>query len=376
MRSAVGAPPRSRRCREAGSQWRTGLCIIKGNRRLACRPGAPMNHEEPAGTLRRLATPSTSDLDSVPLLELVTAVRRRLAAGEGLGYDVDQLGLLSIEAELAGDVAGNRFSRARVAMLAGMAEPLVSAGKLQIEGSSVVELGCGSINPLGTLLFHVLAGAREAHGFDLDPPQDVRSAVRVLARLSGYLLSEPSFLLPWLRIDRAAVARRLVGFDLLRMWQGQPDGIDERRLRLHRRSADDTGLPTASVDYAYSVSFLEHVPDVEAVVAELARITRPGGFGVHSIDGVDHWYYGDPKLHPLGFLREPAGAVLVHGSNRLRPAQFLPVFERHGFVVERYDVHERLPVTDEERTTFVAPFRDLPLDVLGQLTGVVTVRRR
>jgi SAM-dependent methyltransferase len=335
-----------------------------------------MNHEEPAGTLRRLATPTTSDLDAVPLLDLVTAVRRRLAAGEGLGYDVDQLGLLSMEAELAGDVPGNRFSRARVALLAGMAEPLVSLGKLRIEGASVVELGCGSINPLGTLLFHVLAGAREAHGFDLDPPQDVRTAVRALARLSGYLLSEPTFLLPWLKIDRAAVARRLVGFDLLRMWQGEPDGIDERRLRLHRRSADDTGLPSASVDYAYSVSFLEHVPDVEAVAAELARITRPGGFGVHSIDGIDHWHYGDPKLHPLEFLRDPDGAALVHGSNRLRPAQFMPVFERHGFVVERFEVHDQVAISVEDRATFAAPFRDLPLEMLGQLTGVVTLRRR
>lgn len=335
-----------------------------------------MNHEEPAGTLRRLATPSTSELDSVPLLELVTAVRRRIAAGEQLGYDVDQLGLLSIEAELAGDVAGNRFSRTRMAMLAGMAEPLITDGRLRIEGASVVELGCGSINPLGTLLFHVLSGAREAHGFDLDPPQDVRTAVRALARLSGYLLSEPTFLLPWLEIDRVSVARRLVGFDLLRMWQGEPDGIDERRLRLYRRSADDTGLPSGSVDYAYSVSFLEHVPDVDAVVAELARITRSGGFGVHSIDGIDHWHYGDPKLHPLEFLREPVGPSLVHGSNRLRPVHFLPVFERHGFVVERFDVHDLRPITDEVRATFAPPFRELSLDVLGQLTGAVTVRRR
>lgn len=335
-----------------------------------------MNHEEPAGTLRRLEVPSTSDLDTVPLLQLVTAVRRRLAAGEGLGHDVDQLGLLSIEAELAGDVVDNRFSRSRIAMLAAMAEPLVTAGKLRIEGATVVELGCGSINPLGTLLFHVLAGAREAHGFDLDPPQDVRSAVRVLARLSGYLLSEPSFLMPWVRIDRAMVARRLVGFDLLRLWQGDSGGIDERRLRLHRRSAADTGMPSASVDYAYSVSFLEHVPDVDAVVAELARITRPGGFGVHSIDGIDHWHYSDPALHPLSFLREPAGPALVHGSNRLRPSQFLPVFERHGFVVERYDSYDVRPITDEVRATFAPPFREMSLEVLSHISGVVTLRRR
>lgn len=335
-----------------------------------------MNYEEPAGTLRRIATSSPSDLDSVPVLDLVTALRRRLAAGVDLGFDVDQLGVLSIESELAGNVLGNRFACARVAMLASMAEPLVSAGKLRIEGATVVELGCGSINPLGTLLLHVLCGAAAAHGFDLDPPQDVRSAVRVLARLASHMLCMPKLLVPWLPVDRAFVARQFEGFDPVRLWQGEPDGIDARRLRLHRRSAGDTGLPGASVDYAYSVSFLEHVPDVDVVAAELARITRPGGFGVHSIDGIDHWHYGDQKLHPLEFLREPAGPPLVHGSNRLRPAEFLPVFERHGFVVERYDVHERLVVSEEVRATFAEPFRSLSPDVLGQLTGVVTLRRR
>ncbi|MFN9703698.1 MAG: methyltransferase domain-containing protein, partial [Planctomycetota bacterium] len=50
------------------------------------------------------------------------------------------------------------------------------------------------------------------------------------------------------------------------------------------------------VDACTSVSFLEPVADVDAVLAELARVVRPGGIVVHAIDGVDHASYGDAAV--------------------------------------------------------------------------------
>jgi SAM-dependent methyltransferase len=245
-----------------------------------------------------------------------------------------------------------------------------------LRDATVVELGCGSVNPLGALLVHLLAGAREVHGFDLDPPQDLAAATRALARLATYMLANPAWLAPDLGLTHDDVARQLAGFDLVRLWHGDPGGIDARRLQLHRAPAEHTGLASGSVDLVYSVSFLEHVADPDLVVAELARITAASGCGVHGIDVADHAAYGTPRLHPLDFLRRPLGPALVNGSNRLRLQQFVPVFERHGFTVTACEVHQRIEVDDALRASFAPPFRELDRDVLAALGGMLFVRRR
>ena len=51
-----------------------------------------------------------------------------------------------------------------------------------------------------------------------------------------------------------------------------------------RLSADVLPVPSASVDLAYSVSVLEHMPDPVPVVSEIARIVRPGGLLVLTMD--------------------------------------------------------------------------------------------
>lgn len=334
---------------------------------------------DPAGRLNRLWAAARTGLGDVPLRDLAVELRARVrdAALASLHGDVaDQLGLLSIELETLADVFGNRFSRNRANELFHMASRFLGAGKTPLAGAAVAEFGCGSVNPLAALLVFVLAGARIAHGFDLDPPQNVPAAVRGLARIATYMLAEPSLLAPGQGLTREAVARHFAGFDLIRLWQGDPAGIDEQRLQLHRTPAEHTGLADASLDFTYSVSFLEHVADPAALVAELARITRRGGTGAHSIDGKDHSSYGDATRHPLDFLRLPAGPGLVRGSNRLRPLQFVALFEAGGFEVVSFDVHERVPVPADLRAGFAAPFRELADDVLGAVGGAIFVRRR
>jgi SAM-dependent methyltransferase len=49
------------------------------------------------------------------------------------------------------------------------------------------------------------------------------------------------------------------------------------RVHLDLGSADDTGLPDASVDRVVSVRNVALWPDLEAGVAELHRVVRPGG---------------------------------------------------------------------------------------------------
>lgn len=54
------------------------------------------------------------------------------------------------------------------------------------------------------------------------------------------------------------------------------------RITVHQSDDETIPLPDASVDRIYSRNVLEYVPDVDAVLAELARVLRPGGTMVAS----------------------------------------------------------------------------------------------
>ena len=71
-------------------------------------------------------------------------------------------------------------------------------------------------------------------------------------------------------------ARPLVGVDLdpLETEAAARCGLYEA---VHTCSAADTPLEDASFDFAISNSVLEHIPDVESVLAETGRVTKPGG---------------------------------------------------------------------------------------------------
>jgi SAM-dependent methyltransferase len=135
-------------------------------------------------------------------------------------------------------------------------------------------------------------------------------------------------------------------------------------------------LESGSVDVTTSVAFLEHLPRMDDVAEELARITRPGGMGIHVIDGTDHHRYGQEGIHPLGFLAVEPGAEMVHESNRLRPVEFLPLFERHGFEVLSLAPYETAPVDEELRQTFVDPWRSMSLDDLRLSQARIVIRKK
>jgi SAM-dependent methyltransferase len=57
-------------------------------------------------------------------------------------------------------------------------------------------------------------------------------------------------------------------------------------VELRRCTLDEARLPSASVDVVYSISTIEHLPDqqLEVLTREVARILRPGGHAVLTID--------------------------------------------------------------------------------------------
>ena len=88
-----------------------------------------------------------------------------------------------------------------------------------------------------------------------------------------------AFLLPHLGHFRSAVA---LDFSTTML-----DGLRQRlgtspppHVRVLEADARQIPLPDASVDLAFSFSALYYVPEVQDAIAEMARVTRPGGFVV------------------------------------------------------------------------------------------------
>ncbi len=99
------------------------------------------------------------------------------------------------------------------------------------------------------------------------------------------------------------------------------EGLQDR-VRIHRRSADDTGLPAASADLVVSSALLHEVPHPSTVLDEAWRVAKPGA-RLMLRDFVNHRYSWVSKLiHPSSahghLLRsELEGMVRVAGFVKL-----------------------------------------------------------
>lgn len=74
--------------------------------------------------------------------------------------------------------------------------------------------------------------------------------------------------------EAALVARSAIGLDLSRGMLGQAKA---RNLHVVQGSVTAVPLPSASFDLVYSMKVLAHIPPIEAAIAELTRVLRPGG---------------------------------------------------------------------------------------------------
>jgi SAM-dependent methyltransferase len=332
----------------------------------------------PPGHIARMFGKTVVPLGGASTADLANELLARLRGGERIeeGHaPVDLLAALSMEIEVRTDRFCNRFSREHACVMFHKPDRHVAAKRLKLEGATVVELGCGSISPWTTLFLFLLAGARHCVGVDLDPPQDPPSAARAVARLACNVLGDPRAAMGF-AFSRDRLADRLHGFDLVKLWCGDTSGIDASRLQLLRERAEHLSLADGAADYVYSISFLEHVPDPDATIAEIARVTRPGGLSIHTIDGSDHRRYWEHGRHPLDFLTEAGGERMVVGSNRVRPLQFAETWRRHGFEVVDVDVEERVEVPDDVRARFLPPWRALPRDTLEAISVTMHLRKR
>ena len=74
--------------------------------------------------------------------------------------------------------------------------------------------------------------------------------------------------------EAARIGRSAIGLDLS---HGMLARARDRGLAVMQGSLTQIPLPDASVDLVYSMKVLAHVPPIRQAIAELARVTRPGG---------------------------------------------------------------------------------------------------
>jgi SAM-dependent methyltransferase len=189
---------------------------------------------------------------------------------------------------------------------------------------------------------------------------------------------------------RANVRLELVNDTLRRLSQRPLESVDELGPRAGIRylapcDARATGLPDASVDMVSSTFTLEHIPepDIAAILAESARLLRPGGLVSCAIDMKDHYSYFDGRLGPYHFLgvSDRAWRLVnppLHHQNRLRLPDYRRLFAAAGLTIVDEDV--KRPTEDQrrglERTTPAPRFRRHSIDDLGALELRVVARRR
>lgn len=83
-------------------------------------------------------------------------------------------------------------------------------------------------------------------------------------------------------LEASGVSASLVGVDIdpLETRDAAASGVYRR---VHTVPGDRIPEPDASLDFAFSNSVLEHIDDIEPVIAEVARLLKPGGVFVFTV---------------------------------------------------------------------------------------------
>jgi SAM-dependent methyltransferase len=317
-------------------------------------------------------------LQSASLVELIAECVDRLVASRGRmsGHEVNAANALHDSLHDCLDVITNRFSIKRYR---DMLHSLFGAAKAvdRIEGARTLDLGCGAVNPLAFSFLLLLLGARRGVAVDAEPIADPQRAARALAEVASALQIDPQRILEGLlELPLERLVPRLDGFDLAALSRGESASVPQGRLDFVQALAEDLPFDDASFDIVMSFSFLEHVASADEVATELARVTAPGGLHMHVVDGTDHRRFRDSRIDPLEFLGDPTDAPILHGSNRLRRSELAKSFERAGFVCRELKTFFSRPITPEQRSRFVEPFRSMDLSELEVLHWLMILERR
>jgi SAM-dependent methyltransferase len=215
--------------------------------------------------------------------------------------------------------------------------------RVPLEGAVLVEVGTGPL-PVLPLCF-ALVGVRACHTFDVARHLDARLTRRALARLHTHLarIAEEA------DVDADRVRQR---YAVLAPLDDVPAMLARAGLRYHAPAdAARTPLASRSADVVFSNRVLEHVPRVAIadILRESARILKPDGVSLHSVNCSDHYARFDRSITPINYLRYSDAEWArwnnrILYQNRLRPNDFLQIAHGAGLriVFSRFTPKRRL----------------------------------
>jgi len=240
-----------------------------------------------------------------------------------------------------------------------------------LAGLRVLELGPGHTLATGVLFY--VHGARSYTAVDYYPIAGRDAAL--YARLREHLAAP--VLLP-VAAD-AAREQALRRFDEAVRLSGTEVAFDESKVACrHPVDAAQLPFPDASFDLVFSTASFEHFKDPIAAVRECARVTAPGGLGLHQIDLRDHRDFA----RPLDFLRfDESEWAKLHElepfcyTNRLRKSDFERAFSDAGLALAQVTVNLRAPVDPSLRAALHPRYRDRAPEDLEALSAFFVVRK-
>lgn len=270
---------------------------------------------------------------------VVTTVSGR----EAVAVQLDRLGYR----QGADYVLIGRYPRAYAASLDTILALDARAGFLH-PGARILHVGPGGFLGLECCLYALgyAPVSMDAYGFGVDYP-DVTKRAGEYRAVWEFLSAHPAA-----RDGGPTVRRRFESLFLRR------DGrvlLDTAKLDYrfpHRLSA--IPAPEGAFDVTISLAVLEHVHSPERSLAELHRVVKPGGYGVHRIITRDHRSFGEVAgYHPLSYCRysQAEWAALNADKfyqNRLLPGDWQRLFTATGFDIVHAIEHGTYTLTDDE----------------------------
>jgi hypothetical protein len=133
------------------------------------------------------------------------------------------------------------------------------------------------------------------------------------------------------------------------------------------------------VDFVYSIDVIEHVSDVSVVFKHIARVLKPNGISVHSVDFAGHNAFSGTRLDFLA-CPDPVWNLLhshLITTNRIRFEEALSCMRDAGLVIDGIDVLDRADTAYIEslRPSMIARYRNLSTEDLSVLQAVICARR-
>jgi SAM-dependent methyltransferase len=244
---------------------------------------------------------------------------------------------------------------------------ILPGGKESLKGKKVLEIGPG-IN-FGSMLMLACHGA------------EVMVTDRFLAPW------DPEYHPKFYRLLKNNLTERRPSIDLapLNMVLSE-GGYHPESIALHSCSLEElSGVPDQGVDIVLSYDVLEHLYDLESAFFQMARITKPGGFGLHQVDFRDHRDFSRPLEYLLlsnkDFSREFKER---HGEcgNRYRPQEMRRLLESVGFEVKEF--RPDIFVEEEYLSEFLgrlrqarkSRYREYPAEELRSILGFFFVVKK